>query len=291
MQASSERLRQWREYFEDRQSDRSERNFMFTDSRRKIERELRRWFKPVDREAAGKIAGGFLGLTTWYSGEAIVKAGKDDAEAWRDLQRGLLYRYWHIRIIRTFVPRGANDIVGLSGESLTLCHALATHVDDIARWFGADLKMLAQDGSHAVWDDDRVENFALWLYGQWSGDPCSSGKSLGAYQRICDAWQDGGSALENAIAAICDWRVEHTMEEDPNDEKIGWGYDYPPYAMFPAELLAAERIRREQGLEVVRPKHPLLQTPLANPPYPLPIPRDELVERAIAAIRKRYPNL
>ena len=61
------------------------------------------------------------------------------------------------------------------------------------------------------------------------------------------------------------------------------------YNLFPLEILAIQRIRREQGLPTPEIDHPLMQTPLAHPPEVMPHVEDELLNQVIAKVRKELP--
>jgi hypothetical protein len=244
------------------------------------------------------------GFWSWLSGRWANPLPRPDlAAGWQLLQRSLLYGYWAERFLRmspayaSGMPYGDpnGNPPSMSRRGLKLCHAIATGQHEMARWLGADLRRwraeLPED-EKLGWRDDRIENFALWLHAHWLGDGSyASWKSLGGYDAMAAAWDAGGEALKRAIFKACDWRMKHTDVPDPDNCLFEWGYDFFPYKLFPAEFLAAERVRREQGLEVVRPEHPLLRTPLANPPQALSMPKDELVERALAAVRNAAPDL
>ena len=236
-----------------------------------------------------------LPLIAWaHAGDALTKTVDKKPLPWVQISRHLLYVYWAERIERVPLVPADDGPTTRSRRGLYLLDALAVGQDELARWFGQNLRRWRRELGRA-WEPDRVENFALWLFTRWSGDsppPEEQPLALGAYEALATAWESGGEPLRAAISDACDWRMEHTLADDPEDETFEWGFDEPPYILYPAEILALERVRRSQGLDTPRPDHALLRTPAAHlPQFPLPLPDDSLIDRVVAAVRKVYPGL
>lgn len=301
MGTTKSRLTEWVTGFRGLQKRNGERQYRLVDNVTDIDNRVvdKGWFRTrernLSRDDVGAISVDLQSISFWYAREGMLAVWDGNRKGWQDIQRALLYRYWDAHIFRQLWPNGSSDIFQLSDQAHAFCHALVTGQDEAARWLGHDLYDQSRPGRETSYQPGRVENFAVWLYGQWIGDPaCSTGRPLGAYQPIVDAWHAGGNALRDAVAGLLDWRLDHTNEEDPEDDKIEWGYDTQPYDFWPVEILALERIRGERSLPPVDwPAHALLTTPLARqrPPFAEPLPQDELVERVVTAVRKVYPRV
>lgn len=295
------RLIEWIEGFRDLQKRKGERKFQLDDNVADIERRLldRRWFRTrerdLNRDDVGAISVDLESISFWYARQGLVAVWGGNVNGWQDIQRALLFRYWNARLFRRLWPDGCDWITETSRHAHVFCHALVTGQQDEARWLGQDLCAQARPGSKTRFAPGRVENFVVWLYGQWSGNTSSmTGHPLGAYEMVVDAWTSNGDALTNALRLLLDWRLAHTNEDDPNDTKIEWGYDTQPYDFWPVEVLAMERVRQEQGLPPIQwPRHALLDTPLWKQPPPVgqALPHDELVERVVVAVRNLYPHV
>ncbi len=64
-----------------------------------------------------------------------------------------------------------------------------------------------------------------------------------------------------------------------------------PHNVFPAEILAIRRVRREQGLDWPSVPHALLNTAFAAPPFPLPPPKSDLLIRITSKMRSCLPEV
>jgi hypothetical protein len=106
-----------------------------------------------------------------------------------------------------------------------------------------------------------------------------------AYDEIWKSWDDP-ERLGQALAGACDYRVANGPTAR---EKESMEFFYTHCTAMPWEVLSVLRLRRERGLPQPTVNHPLMQTLLAAPPDPpLAIESDDLLERALATVKKEF---
>ena len=98
------------------------------------------------------------------------------------------------------------------------------------------------------------------------------------YDEIMAAW-DAPDRLAALLSTACDF---HIRNPGPYENFVAY-----PFDCYPAELLAIFRVRQRLGLETPPVSHPLLESPLARPPIPLP----EFSEPAMQRIRGLMPTI
>ena len=106
---------------------------------------------------------------------------------------------------------------------------------------------------------------------------------LGVYQSIFAGWHDD-AALSRALLDACDYHLEQTLDRSPYPEFV-----WPPYMLFPVDILVIGEIRKRLGLSTPRVDHPLLDTPLAKVPPPAERPRmgpDPLLDEVMARVKQ-----
>ena len=154
----------------------------------------------------------------------------------------------------------------------------------MAAWLAERMVRSLEDGAFACWHSATFGVFLLKLWALHRGIPdinvTRPGVSaLGVYQRVLDAWSNQAE-LRSALGEVCDYHLEQSW--------TARGYPpfvHTPYQMFPVDILAIARVRRDLGLVMPAVEHPLLSTPLATLPPSEQCPRmprpDPLLEKVI----------
>jgi len=106
--------------------------------------------------------------------------------------------------------------------------------------------------------------------------------SLGVYVEVLDSWQDN-QRLQASLLEACNYHCERIYS--PTDEEESPEFIWEPYIVFPAEILAIQRVRHDMGLTTPVIEHPLMQSPLADPPREPPDFEDELLAQVLERIR------
>jgi hypothetical protein len=164
----------------------------------------------------------------------VVKVMDDDPAGWAHLHASLLASVWYLALFARLHARGLLSLGHRDQNSaaLAVAHAVALGQDDLAVWCG-DLLVagLEGNGPFRTWHLNPFEPFMTQLYGLWR-------------------------SLEVHV-------------ERQGVHPLGVYGDVFMH-LFPAEIIALGRIRQELRLPVAEVQHPLLATPLAKVPVPLP---------------------
>jgi hypothetical protein len=214
-----------------------------------------------------------------------------DTLGWTDLRSSARYLFWDCRIVASLYGQGfyKQFVIGLDSVANCLAHSIACFEDEASGWLGCKLAQSFQGQAFGYWEKTPFEPFMARLYQIWVGQVkpgAPSPTNLGVYQRVLDAWDAGDAQLHDALAVICNYHVQRTEDRDDSDFAE---FTRPPYLIFPAEILAIIRVRKDLGLSTPTIDHPLMQTPLANPPVEMPAVNDELLDRVIAKVRTILP--
>jgi hypothetical protein len=243
-------------------------------------------------------------LAVWESLNGAVQVLNDQPEGWERIQHGLSLRYWALRMtIYRFdlSPVGPGGGIGyfakgspraqLVQASLCLVHLLATGEWERAAWLGQRVEAEFGTGPFGTWSGTPLEPFSVALYQIWKSLPLGRGlptpECLRPYRFIFEAWNKSPQEFSSVLRTACDYHTGRVS--DPGDEDFPEFY-YALYDVFPAEILAIRRVRTRLGLETVMPNHPLLQTPLADPPSGLSMMSGPTLGEVLARANQVWPN-
>jgi hypothetical protein len=124
--------------------------------------------------------------------------------------------------------------------------------------------------------------YCLWRKAKLDEERFSQSK-LGVYREVLDAWRDEG-ALAAALARACDYHARQARRDEIVSE-----FAYFPANVFPAEILAVYRVRRDLRLPTPDVQHPILAMPLARPPASIPSTPDDVLDRLMTAAEEELP--
>jgi hypothetical protein len=149
--------------------------------------------------------------------------------------------------------------------------------DPLADWCG---DLLIREFEHPLfliqWKRSPLFPFLTWLYALWRGRTIDARqapiRSFGVYREVVAGWDDD-TKLTSALHEACEYHCARTdSEENPE-------FWWPPYPVFPGEVLAILRVREEKLGRRVQVDHPLMATPLGTVPDTIPRILDPLLER------------
>ncbi|MEZ6139476.1 MAG: hypothetical protein R3B84_02790 [Zavarzinella sp.] len=213
---------------------------------------------------------------------------------WKSLQQGLTIRAWAAKLHATYtmLDKQYKNRAVIFAELYphALCQAAAMGYDS----FAIPYAKLAIENFYLTKGGDEVWfytmpffPFVLKLFGKWLGveiDLRSDIKNpLGGYQVIFDHW-DYPELLAEDILSICDLHCKESVERGAYPAFL-----FAPYTVFPVEIMALYRIRKELGLETPVVDHQLLQNQLNFPP-PIfeEIPENEIPDIQVAIERYKH---
>lgn len=262
-------------------------DFQWKEARKHIEEELA---NPDEKSLAG-CQGSLNQLRWWMASRGAVDVLGGRRTGWEHIAKGLAYEMWNLRISlayyvdRTFPKTGAmcdDDF------SVIFSHAIAFRRDQFVHWCGRILvdSFMTGKGAFRDWTITPLNPFVVKLYAKWQSIDLSTAKvkrKLGVYEGLLKHWDDLPN-LKKALAEVCDYHCAKVVsdDDDPNE------FDGAPYEVFPAEILAYQRIRRDMGVETPSIDHPLLASPLAFPPDKVPVPKDDKLLVKIADLAAQY---
>ena len=223
----------------------------------------------------------------WRLGGRYTRQGEIDIleginVGWPQMRRGIEHRYWSLRI-----HSGLHGIVSWDDppqicSAIAVTMALALRQWPLALFSRSVLLRLMMECSHKPdWQYSPFTAFSIRLCQLWSGtveeqETVPTTESLGDYRGIIAQWAEGGHGLEKALWEACDFHCV-TLRPRPNGEG-----DYElagDAAAFPCDILAIYRIRELLGLDTPKISRPLLDSPLANPPFHIPRIEDPLLDQ------------
>lgn len=202
-----------------------------------------------------------------------------DENGWQHLADGLELDWWTMRINLNLMNAGP-----------VIASAFVRNEDERGTWLVERLlsDLRRPGGPELQWIFDPFLEFALRLYCRLERAPAPDFSPvkpapLGVFTEILDAWDDT-RALQIVLGKRCD---EHL-------KRAHWNYNGPwgsfsglPYAIIPLDILFIQEIRQRMGVETLLPKHPLMDTPMADLTAwkSMPVPKEHpllapLLERA-----------
>lgn len=246
--------------------------------------------------------GGYMNLYLYSRFSSMRGAStvlKHGDTGWYDLKYAHLLKCWSTRIRHAIIDEEKcwdnspfNMSMNDSNETHVLLEAIALGDDTFAHGYGRKLIRnfeTTKGGDKVYFYITPTFPFAFKLYCQWVGYEAifrdDIADPLGPYQALFDTW-NSPAEFTVALQAAIDF---HCVDSREQGKVQVWAFN--PYNIFPVEILAILRIRREQGLETTLPDHPLVQSLLMTPPAVLPEVHDELLDRVIEFARIDFPKL
>jgi hypothetical protein len=212
-------------------------------------------------------------LGQWESSIGVHEVLTDNPNGWRHLLVGVEFQSWRLRIKRlthaTVIAQGRKYPVPLihGATSRCLAAAIVLRNDQVADWCGGMMldELAAPSGFLSGWGETPFHPLMMWLYATWRGRELppnnESYRDFGVYQPIVTGWRND-KAFQAALLQACDY---HCTRHDPDVDDTGEFWP-TPLDVFPGEILATLRVRRELlGVEVMV-SHPLLDSPLCAVP-------------------------
>ena len=240
----------------------------------------------------------------WPSTAGAVKVLHGESEGWSQLRLAFLCHAWKIRL-RFAVFDEEKDYAAasyllvntlLSSDQIEphwLAEAIATNDDARAHGFGRKLIQCFHEtgvGDPYFFYLIPFQPFMFKLYCLWVGEEISFSDDvadpLGPYQPLIDAWDDEDEFAE-ALVQACDYHCQESFDRAKGYPPFVWG----PYDVYPVEILAIQRVRRDLGLPTPEIDHPLLASALCHPPETPPEVRDPLLEDVAARLKEEFPQI
>jgi hypothetical protein len=171
--------------------------------------------------------------------------------------------------------------------------------DEVARWFGERCMQMMQNPPPYVRDDawraGAVEKYLMRLFLFWRKSDISLAQyglaDAGRYESVFTHWTEP-TALEKSALELCRIHTHKILNRDQPDDDFIFGLQDGFIAVFPIEILFLRRVRRDLGLSIPDPEHPLLRTPLMQMPFPCPKSEpDEFIQDAYRKCREQMPDL
>ena len=232
-------------------------------------------------------------LAVWETMNGGILVLDDQPEGWERIQHGLSLRYWSQRMLIHVYDNDPSrqPRIPLVQAALCLNHLLASGEWERAAWMGERMEAEFGQGPFKAWSGTPMEPFSVALYQLWKQLPLGRGlpnpECLRPYRPVLEAWTQSPERFGEAVKGACDYHLRRI--EDPTDEDFPEFY-YPLYDVFPAEILAIRRVRKRVGLETPDVNHPLLRTPLADPPANLAMTSGPTLGSVIQVAQKLWPN-
>lgn len=221
-----------------------------------------------------------------------------DLNGWTDLHHTLMYTDWQLRSVFgcfNHDPRPIEKRSHYRNWSLlmaTVLHFLYIGDKQTALWYRPYLEEARRANKFGVDDDTGFIPYGFKLIRLFLDEPldldiAETPHPLEVYEPLLANWDTPDPAsLTEAVYATCEYHAYRSWYE-----KGGSVFHFGLYRLFPIEILALNRLRANHGLAPLSCDHPLLQTPLANPPQPLPQPEpDETLQKIIAHITREFPE-
>ncbi len=230
-------------------------------------------------------------LVGHHATRGAVRVLQGDPGGWSELRAAVSYDFYRHRIaLAQFVrlddgKRSRSSFEGRDWAPL-LSRALALGQADVAEWCGR--QALRHPRAFDFGDPLPLQPFMIRLYSLWKKarldeERFAQGK-LGPYRAVIDAWRDK-DRLAAALSRACDYHVRQARRDEIFSE-----FTFFPSDLFPAEILAVCRVRRDLRLPTPEVQHPVLTTPLARPPASIPPTPDDVLDRLMTAVEEELPE-
>lgn len=220
------------------------------------------------------VADSLRTLGTYYGTLGITGIIDGNMEEWDNVHRAASYHFWAVKIFAMAHYKTAFLGAGSAAEltnSTSICACLVCYgiINDLSeqRMFAVDVlnqfALESRTTANSFWAERVFEPFVLWLNSQLEPGNLPEGvapDALGPYGRILKNWADG-KAIGEAIREVCDYHCRN-MEDHGRD----WDPEFKdsPFDLYPVEVLAIYKVRRDVGVNTEVTNHPLMSTPLAS---------------------------
>ncbi|MBO0664597.1 hypothetical protein LQ948_18675 [Jiella sp. MQZ9-1] len=249
----------------------------------------------ADGESQKKlIPGGFGDISSWYLRLAEDKSLNNTTYPDEELALSGIYTFWYYEtayaIMESDDPAGyLFSITDFTNVSTMLSLGWMNHADRLAETM-FDRWDVEEDGNGSIsWES--LPLYLPWLsvklYKAWRGldevfdfEPRDE-QLEGFYPLLKAIFDPSASTFGEALIEAADFHVMGigTDDYDPVRDEEYW--------LFPVEILAACRIRQQRGLDIPYVEHPLFDaTPLGRYHSPLPVPRDDILEKVLPLYAK-----
>ncbi|MBO0664582.1 hypothetical protein LQ948_18715 [Jiella sp. MQZ9-1] len=240
------------------------------------------------------IPGSFQSISFWYRRQADNKSLNQTLYPDEELALSGIYTFWHYEtacaIMESDDPAGYRfSITDFTNVSTMLSLGWMNHADRLAATM-LDRWDVQEDGNGSVsWES--LPQYLPWLsvklYKAWRGsdevfdfEPRDE-QLEGFYPLLKAIFDPSASTFGEALIEAADFHVMGigTDDYDPVRDEDYW--------LFPVEILAACRIRQQRCLDIPYVEHPLFDaTPLGRYHSPLPVPRDDILEKVLPLYAK-----
>jgi predicted DNA-binding WGR domain protein len=237
------------------------------------------------------IQGALETIVLRLSTQGAVRVLGGDEGGWPLLRAGLRYDYYRHRIALAQFTRldGGKTAAGaFEGRdwALLLSRALALAETEVAEWCGR--QALRHPRAFGFNYPLPLQPFMARLYALWKKATLDARRfaqsKLGPYRDVIAAWHNEGR-LAAALARAGDYHARQARHDQTFSEFTSF-----PADLFPAEILAVDRVRRDLGLPTPDVRHSILSTPLARPPAAIPATPDDVLDRLMTAVEEELPE-
>jgi hypothetical protein len=253
-----------------------------------IEWAIRNWTKETEAEFKKKdcdmLASRLSTVGDFVRSRGLLRIAKHDLGGWSDLHTGWRYQAWDFQTMVSVHEKTYRRDSNVQRALPLLIQAIAFGERGFARWCG-QRTLKDSRGVAAQWFRNHTI-FVLQMYCLWRGkrNDCLNWDA-GPYNAVIDAWKTP-RLMKRAISRICDF---HCANSAPLGRGEFWQHEY---GLVPFEVAALYRIRDWVHLPTPDVRHPLLETPFARIPQPMPrLQFDPLLERVIRRYRKLKPRV
>ncbi|MUZ74913.1 hypothetical protein GOZ90_19680 [Agrobacterium vitis] len=240
------------------------------------------------------IPGSFRSISVWYRRQAEDKSLNQTLYPAEELALSGIYTFWYYEcahaVMESDDPAGYRfSMRDFTTVSTMLSLGWMNHAGRLAETM-FDRWDEQEDGNGSIsWES--LPQYLPWLsvklYKAWRDsdevfDFEPKDEQLEGFHPLLQTiFNPSASAFGEALIKAADFHVMGigTDDYDPVRDEEYW--------LFPVEILAACRIRQQRGLDIPYVEHPLFDaTPLGRYHSPLPIPRDEILEKVLPLYAK-----
>lgn len=221
-------------------------------------------------------------LGSWRGLKGVVTLADNLEEGWSIVNESCQWHLLSQQIYDAFRARPVRPRASRTITALLLAHGLAVHDDSMVNWSGELLlgSVSNPDWFWHPWNLNYLPWFMTRLYAKLIGSTALENTprlcKASIYDKVLDSWADE-KAFAAAVHSACDFHI--VREADPNFPD----FYCDPFSFYPVEILALARVRKALGEPMPAIAHPLMETPLASPPVPLP----SFDEPVMQSIRQR----